>query len=286
MTITGTTRVAAVWGCPVTHSASPVMHNAAFHATGFDGVYIACAVHPDQVREAVAGVRALNLLGVNVTVPLKELVLPLLDAVSERATAIGAVNTIVNRDGTLWGDSTDGPGFLAALESAGVPADAQARFVVLGAGGSARAVVYALAERGATVVVANRNRERAEALSREFAHLPGSITVVDLSQSALASPLRDGFTALVNTTSVGMYPHPDAMPPVPVDALSPETFVADLIYKPFETQLLAAARQRGCRTQNGVEMLVWQGAIAFEYWTQRNAPIEAMRQAVLQTLES
>lgn len=279
--ISGTTRVAAVWGFPVKHSASPAMHNAAFAATGFDGVYVACEVAPERVREAVAGIRALNLIGVNVTVPLKELVLPLLDDVSERAKAIGAVNTIVNRDGILWGDSTDGPGFLAAIGSAGIVADANSRFVVLGAGGSARAVVYALAERGASVVVANRNQERAITLAQEFAHLPGTISVIALDEAAIGSTLADGATALVNTTSVGMSPRSDEMPSVPINTLSPDTFVTDLIYKPFETRLLSGARQCGCRTQNGVEMLVRQGAVSFEYWTGISAPIDVMREAVL-----
>lgn len=279
-TISGTTRVAAVWGYPVKHSASPAMHNAAFAATGFDGVYVACEVAPERVREAVAGIRALDLMGVNVTVPLKELVLPLLDGISDRAKAIGAVNTIVNRDGTLWGDSTDGPGFLAAIDGAGIVADADSRFVVLGAGGSARAVVYALAEYGATVVIANRNPERAAALAREFAHLPGNISIIAYTEAGIGAALSDGATALVNTTSVGMSPNGDETPPVPVDALSPDTFVADLIYKPFETRLLSAARVRGCRTQNGVEMLVRQGAVAFEHWTCIPAPVDVMRGAV------
>ncbi|MBC8135130.1 MAG: shikimate dehydrogenase [Fibrella sp.] len=279
--MSGTTRVAAVWGYPVKHSASPVMHNAAFAATGFDGVYVACEVAPERIREAVAGIRALNLLGVNVTVPLKELVLPLLDAVSERAKAIRAVNTIVNRDGTLWGDSTDGPGFLAAIDSAGIRADTGSRFVVLGAGGSARAVVYALAERGASVVIANRSRERATMLAQEFAHLSGNITVIALTEDEIGNTLGDGATALINTTSVGMSPHSEEMPPIPIDALSPDTFVIDLIYKPFETRFLSAAQKRGCRTQNGVEMLVQQGAVAFEHWTGVHAPVNVMREAVV-----
>ncbi|MBC8141304.1 MAG: shikimate dehydrogenase [Armatimonadetes bacterium] len=278
--ISGKTRVAAVWGYPVAHSASPAMHNAAFAAIGFDAVYVALSVAPENIAGAVAGVRAFDLLGVNVTVPLKELVMPHLDSVSETARAIGAVNTIVNRNGELWGDSTDGAGFLAAIESTGVAVNTESRFVVLGAGGSARAVVYALAERGANVVIANRNADRAQTLANDFAHLPGQITRTDYDEAGIGAALAGGATALINTTSVGMQPNADAIPPVPIAALSSETFVADLIYKPRETLLLVAARERGCQTQNGAEMLVRQGAIAFEYWTGTPAPLDIMRQAI------
>ncbi len=283
--ITARTRVAAVWGYPVTHSASPAMHNAAFEATGFDAVYVACAVAPERIAEAISGIRALNLLGVNVTVPLKEAVVPLLDAVSETARVIGAVNTIVNRDGVLWGDSTDGAGFLAALESESVVVNPDARFVVLGAGGSARAVVYALAERGAAVIVANRNWYRAHQLAKDFAHLPGRVAPAELGrEDTIGRALAAGATALINATSVGMSPDDAGMPPVPIDALSPNTLVVDLIYRPAETRLLAAARGRGCRTQNGVEMLVRQGATAFTHWTGLAAPISVMRDAVLKAI--
>ena len=277
--ITGTTRVAAVWGYPVAHSASPAMHNAAFAAIGYDAVYIACKVAPERIGDAVSAVRALDFLGANVTVPLKELVIPHLDTVSDAAKAIGAVNTIVNRNGELWGDSTDGAGFLAALNYAGVVINADSRVVVLGAGGSARAVVYALLERGTHVVVANRNYNRARVMLRDFMHLPGSITITTFDEKGIGIALTNGATALVNTTSVGMSPNDAEMPPVPLAALSPETFVSDLIYKPRETKLLAAAIGRGCRTQNGAEMLVRQGAVAFEHWTGVVAPVDVMREA-------
>ena len=296
MSISGTTRVAAVWGYPVAHSASPAMHNAAFAATGFDGVYVASAVAPERIGDAVAGLRAFDMLGANVTVPLKECALPHLDKISDAARAIGAVNTIVNKNGELWGDSTDGAGFLAALEHAGAGVTAGSRFVVLGAGGSARAVVYALLGRGASVVIANRNRERATALAADFAHLPGRIAVTDWEETAIGAALTAGATVLVNTTSVGMVsgvtpPRVAPLPsqarekegdllPVPLDALVPGLFVADLVYKPRETVLLAAARERGCRTQNGLEMLIRQGAVSFEYWTGIAAPVDVMRAAI------
>ncbi len=279
--IRGTTRVVGVLGWPVGHSASPPMHNAAFGALGLPFVYVAFPVAPDDVGAALAGVRALGLAGVNVTVPHKEHVAPHLDAVSERAQAIGSVNTIVNDDGRLIGDSTDGPGFLAALAQIGAGDLRGRKVVVLGAGGSARAVVYALAaDASANVIVANRNEARADALAREFAYLDGRIAAAPLTTEGLRDALKDA-AVLVNTTSVGMHPHEDAMPPVPPDALGPHLLVSDLIYNPAETRLIALAKERGCRAvQNGVEMLVQQGALAFEQWTGVFPPTDVMRAAV------
>ncbi len=278
MPVRGTTRVVGVLGYPVRHSASPPMHNAAFAHLGMDWVYVPFEVAPADVGAALAGVRALGLAGVNVTVPLKEQIAPHLDEISERARVIGSVNTVVSASGRLVGDSTDGPGFLNALAQEGVDA-AGRKVVVLGAGGSARAVVYALAEAGAQVVVANRSAGRARALAEQWAFL-GRIEPVPWEEEALRAALG-GASVLVNTTSVGMHPHEDEMPPVPADALSPDLFVSDLIYNPPQTRLLALAGQRGCRVQNGVEMLVQQGAIAFRLWTGvERPPWNVMRDAV------
>jgi shikimate dehydrogenase len=285
----GTTTVAGVWGWPVKHSASPAMHNAAYEKLGLDWVYVPFSVNPEpeNVERAVAGVRAFGLAGINVTVPLKELVIPHLDFLTPRAEAIGAVNTLFwdgDKGDKLGGDSTDGPGFLAALEIGGMVVDNNTRAIVLGAGGSARAVVYALAERGATVTIANRTPEKSRALQERFASVSRKITVVDLSEEGLQAPLKDA-QLLVNTTSIGMSPNVDAMPPVPRESLTPSLFVSDLIYNPAETKLLATAREAGCLTQNGIEMLVQQGAIALTHWTGQPAPLATMRQAVLDYLK-
>ena len=279
--VTGATRVVGVLGWPVAHSASPAMHNAAFAALGLPFVYVPFAVAPGDVEAALAGVRALGLAGVNVTVPHKENIASHLDTVSDRARAIGSVNTIVNDDGRLVGDSTDGPGFLAALAHAGAGDLRGQTIVVLGAGGSARAVVYALAaDAGANVVVANRNEERAHALARAFALPNGRIVAVPLTEANLRDALA-GAAVLVNTTSVGMHPNENEMPSVPEDVLGPHLLVSDLVYNPAETRLLALARARGCRAvQNGVEMLVQQGALAFQQWTGLFPPTDVMRVAV------
>lgn len=279
--ITGTTRIVGVFGYPVKHSASPAMHNAAFAALGLNWVYVPFEVAPERIGEAVAGVRAMNLAGVNVTVPLKELIPSHLDELTERAAALGAVNTIIHREGRLIGDSTDGPGFLEAVAYAGVKVSAGTRVVVLGAGGSARAVVRALVYAGASVIVANRNVERAKILSAEVAE--DKAIVIPLTEDAVGEAVS-GATILVNTTSVGLYPKVDEMPPVPPDALHSRLFVSDLIYNPAETRLLALARERGCQTQNGIEMLVRQGAISFTHWTGLSPDTDVMRAAVVKML--
>ncbi len=275
-----------VLGYPVRHSASPPMHNAAFAHLGLDWAYAPFTVAPDDIEAALAGVRALGMAGVNVTVPLKELVTPHLDDVTETARVLGSVNTVVNQNGRLYGHSTDGEGFLQALATRGVPDVAGKRIVVLGAGGSARAVVYALARAGAHIVIANRTVERARELAARFAPF-GNIEVAAWTPDDLRDALQ-GAAVLVNTTSVGMHGtgnDASATPPVPPDALAPPLLVTDLIYNPPQTPLLALAHTRACPTQNGVEMLVQQGALAFSLWTGVAAPpINVMRQAVLDAL--
>lgn len=273
--IRATTKVCAVWGWPVAHSASPTMHNAAFEAQNLDFIYVPFAVAPENLTEAVSGARALGLVGVNVTVPHKERVPELLDQLTDRAARLGAVNTLFWDGNKLCGDSTDGPGFLAALHSAGVAVTSETKAVVLGAGGSARAVVDALVQAGAQVHVANRTLARAVELAERF----GAHGVLPLEETALRRALGDA-TLLVNTTSMGMHPKSAEMPPVAADTLHPGLFVSDLIYNPAQTRLLALAHQRGCATQNGIEMLVQQGALSFARWTGQPAPTEIMRSAV------
>ena len=255
------------------------MHNAAFAELGMDIVYVPFAVAPERLQEAVAGMRALGILGVNVTVPLKEQVPPFLDRLTDRAARLGSVNTLFWKGELLWGDSTDGPGIVSALAAESVVVNSDTIALVLGAGGSARAVVDALVQAGAHVSVANRTLEKAE----ELAHRFGAEVAVPLEESALRQSLQRA-NLLINTTSLGMHPHETDEPPVPLDALHAGIFVSDLIYNPVETRLLARARDAGCRTQNGIEMLVQQGAVAQQYWTGKPAPIDIMRKAVQHAL--
>jgi shikimate dehydrogenase len=281
MRIDGHTKLAFVLGYPVAHSLSPAMHRAAFAATGINAAYLPWAVAPDRLAEAVQGLRAMeNLLGANVTVPHKEAILPRLDGVTPEAEALGAVNTVLPRDGKLVGDNTDGTGFLAALrEDLGCEA-ADLTAVVLGAGGAARAVAMSLAQAGAQrIVLANRGVDRAR-------HLAMWVAARSPACEVTAQALHPGWQVsqvpeirlVVNTTSVGLH----ASDPLLFDyaSLSAQTMVCDLIYNPPETALLRWARSRGCRVANGIGMLVHQGALAFERWTGKPAPVHAMREAV------
>lgn len=261
-----TRRLAAVLGWPVAHSRSPALHGAAYRATGIDAVYVALAVAPGAVAAALAGVRALGFLGVNVTVPHKEEALRLCDEVEPLAAAIGAVNTVVVSEGRLVGANTDVHGFARALEEAGgAPAGAA---VVLGAGGSARAVVAALAGREVRLVA----REPARAVGLGGAIFPWTV-------AGLFAAL-EGATLVVDTTPTGLSAEGESgLPaPIPLERLAAEAVVASLIYH-REPALLARARACGLRTFDGAAMLIHQAARAFVLMTGVAAPIDAMRAA-------
>lgn len=283
--LTGTTRVTGVFGYPVHHSQSPAMHNTAFQDLGLDFVYVPFSVHPDDLEGAVRGVRALGIVGVNLTIPHKERVIEFLDWVSEDAKRIQSVNTIHNCDGVLKGYSTDGPGFIRALEASGKsPVGSNA--VVVGAGGSARATVYALATVGADVTILNRTFDRALEVAEHLNSVLGEGTVKPM---ALDDPDACRFVRkadlLVNCTPVGMHPHPDAQP-IPSEWLHAGLFVFDQIYNPLETKLLRAARAVGAQWANGVKMLVFQGALSFDIWTGQTPPVQAMEATVLRGLQT
>ncbi len=255
------------------------MHNAALRSLGLPHSYRAVAVPPEELAAAVLELRSGGVLGANVTVPHKEAVMPLLDELTEAASSIGAVNTIVRRSGRLVGDNTDAHGFEAALRGAGfaLPGDRSVSAVVLGAGGSARAVVHALAPH-ARITLVNRTVARAEQLAADFAET-ADVRVAADADVAFAVRSCD---LLVNTTSVGMSvggvdPHTS---PLEATELPVSAFVQDLVYSPRETRLLRLARERGLRGANGLEMLVLQGARAFELWTTASAPLEVMRAAI------
>lgn len=283
--VCGTTKVVGVFGYPVEHSLSPAMHNAAFAALHLPFVYLPFAVAPQALGTAVGSLAALGIVGVNLTIPHKESVLPFLDEITEEARDVGAVNTVHCVEGRLLGDNTDGYGFYAPLREQGV-ALAGKQAVVLGAGGAARSVVFRLAREGAQVVLINRTRERALRLAQavEAAGLGAVQTLPcdampEIAQAILHAEL------LVQTTRVGMHPHPDQLPTIPLEALHSDLLVYDLVYNPVQTSLLQEAHRRGCRTLTGVKMLVYQGAAALQRWTGAQPPITVMEQAVLESLK-
>lgn len=279
--ITASTTLVGLIGWPISHSISPVMHNAAFAELRMNWRYVPLPVRPERVGEAVAGVRALGLRGVNVTVPHKQAVMPYLDRWSPAAAAIGAVNTIiVGEDGELLGDNTDAPGFVMDLRANGVDPAGQ-RVLVLGAGGSARAVVYGLAEAGCvSITLLNRTVPKAESLlasMQEF--FPDVAMEARPFPDSVASSAGDA-TLIVNCTSLGMSPALDGLPWDEDVEFQPGQTVYDLVYNPAVTRLLQLASVDGATVVGGLGMLIYQGAIAFARWTGEEAPVEVMRRAV------
>ncbi|CAI8016777.1 Shikimate dehydrogenase (NADP(+)) [Geodia barretti] len=265
-------------GHPIGHSISPVFQQAALDAIGFDGTYQPWDVAPDEVGEFVAGLRAPGTLGINVTVPHKEAVIPFLDEVDDWASTAGAVNTIVNRDGRLTGYNTDGIGFLRALRE-GADFEPRGRDVlVLGAGGSARGVVYALARVGvAQMFIANRTLERAEGLAALSVDSGAAAEALSLSDAPGAA--RE-VALIVNCTSMGMVHGPDEDgTPLSAADIPSNALVNDLVYNPLETPLLREAAKSGAATLGGIQMLVYQGAASFEMWTEQDAPVAVMLEA-------
>ena len=276
----GQTRVVGVIGWPVAHSLSPPMQNAALEEMGLNWVYVPFAVRPEWVAEALAAVRALGLVGINVTVPHKETVAQLVDQLEGSARVLGSVNTVCNREGTLVGLSTDGEGFLRALQEAGGSVSGK-RVVLYGAGGAGRAVAYAVANHGAAQLwIVNRTLQRAESLAALVREQCGiRVSALQLGTEEAQRVTRQA-EVVINSTSQGMHPHEDEPPIVAEEWLSEEQWVCDLVYNPRETALLQAARRRNARTLDGTGMLVHQGALALESWTGREVPIATMRKAL------
>jgi shikimate dehydrogenase len=279
LVVRGTTRLLGLLGDPVGHSLSPAMHNAALSTIGCDAVYLALPVKPENLEAAIDGLRAVNFLGANVTLPHKATVAALFRArgyeLSPLARALGVVNTIVHReDGTLYGDTTDAAGFIAAFEDAHGSFDGRA-VAILGNGGSARTIATGLPMMRAVtrITVVARNLAKAEALVTEvraaLRHPAHQAVAPDVAVTAVSFADYPAFAGrhdvVVNTTSVGMHPDVEATP-LPAEALTPGQIVYDIIYNPLETRLLREARTRGCDVLNGLGMLVHQGKVAFELW--------------------
>ena len=256
------------------------MHNAAFADLGMNWAYVPLPVLPEQVETAVRSLLSLGFRGVNVTVPHKQAVMPFLDEIEAGAKAIGAVNTIVvEEDGRLTGCNTDWSGFLADLEALAVPVRGR-DCLVLGAGGSARAVVYALVQAGGRVQVLARRPSQAEQLAADLRpYSETDLTAYPLTAlpsliPSLPHPL------IVNATPLGMTPHEENSPWPENCPFSPDTFVYDLVYNPRQTRLMQQAQAGGCHTANGLGMLVQQGALAFKLWTGAEPSLAVMQAAL------
>ena len=283
--ISGKTIICGIIGDPIEHTMSPAMHNAAFKTLGLDYVYVPFTVKSLELKKAIEGIRGMNLRGVNVTIPHKVAVMQFLDRIDPLVEKIGAVNTIVNDGGILSGYNTDATGFLQTLHDKEIePRDK--KVLLLGAGGAARAIGNILAEENAHVTILNRRQELswAEDLANRInLHYRADVSAGELTPENLKRAL-DGVDILINATSLGMSPDDDQTP-VPADLLDASLTVFDVVYNPLQTRLLREAKTAGARTISGLEMLVWQGAIAFEKWTGIKAPIEVMHQSVLGLLQ-
>jgi len=282
--LNGKTLVCGVMGDPVGHSVSPAMHNAAFRALGLNFVYVPFNVNTEGLARAMEGFRALNIAGMNVTIPHKMAVIPLLDEIDPLARRIGAVNVIHNKNGKLVGSNTDAEGFLRLLKERGMDTRAQ-QVAVLGAGGASRAICFALASLGWEITILNRTIDRAAGCATEIGGYAGrSLEALEMNPSNLALVLA-GADLVVNATSIGMAPDVDKSP-VSHELLESRHTVVDIVYNPVKTRLLKNAEKAGAATVGGLDMLTWQGALSFELWTGCKAPFDVMRKAAARAVRN
>ena len=281
MKIDGYTRLAAVVANPIKHSISPFIHNSAFEATNTNGVYLAWEVDATELAETVANIRRYQMYGINLSMPYKEQVIPYLDQLSEEACLIGAVNTVVNREGTLIGYNTDGKGFFKSLPSFKISGE---KMVLLGAGGAAKAILAQAILDGVSqisVFVRSSSMEKTRPYLEKIQNATGFR--VDLFALEDIQELQDSITQadlLVNATSVGM---DGSSQPIPTSIVLPEKLlVADVIYQPFETPFLKWARNQGNQSINGLGMLLYQAAEAFELWTGKEMPTDQIWESLKQ----
>ncbi|WP_029521440.1 shikimate dehydrogenase [Persephonella sp. IF05-L8] len=277
--VNGETQVYGIIGYPVKHSKSPQFQTAAFQTLGINAIYLPFQVRPEDLQKAIEGIKALSIKGINVTVPHKEEVIKYLDEISEEVEYIGACNTVKNIDGYLQGFNTDAYGFIEGLKEL-TPDFANKKFLVIGAGGASRAVIYGLIKSGVQkIILANRTVKKAEEIVSDFKKLNRFIEeIIDIiSLSHIENYLKD-VDIIVNTTSIGL--KEDDPPLFDYSKIEKRHIIVDIIYK--KTKLLQAAEEKGCLYQDGLPMLLYQGAKAFEIWTGQKAPVEEMRRVLLQ----
>jgi shikimate dehydrogenase len=269
----------AVIGEPIAHSMSPQMHNDLFQYYNLDAHYQPLLVKKENLRDAVVGLKAIGVSGFNVTIPHKTDIIPFLDEVDPLALKIGAVNTVVNQDGKFIGYNTDGLGFMAGLSSLVEDVSVQ-KVLMIGAGGAAKAIYYTLAKNGIqTLNICNRTVQKAIDLIYDCPFKPNSKA---LSIEEAENQLQQ-YDIIIQTTNIGMSPLLNQLP-LSLDGLKKRSIVCDIIYNPLETQLLKVAKEKEAVIQNGIEMFVHQGAIAFQYWTGIMPDVIRMKENVLNQL--
>nr|MDO8084881.1 shikimate dehydrogenase [Candidatus Sigynarchaeum springense] len=283
--VSGKTRTLCVIGDPIEHTMSPAMQNAAIKALGLDLVYVAYHVKPDMLKQAFDGFRALGIAGINVTIPHKIAAIQWLDEVDPVAKAIGAINTVKNDGGKLLGRNTDADGAARAMRAANIELKGS-KAALLGAGGAARAVGFALAREGASVKIVYRREDASMAsdLAQDIKVVfpSASIETTLMDKAGIEKACRDS-TILVNATPIGMHPRSDQTL-VDRNLLHDQLCVFDVVYNPLETRLVKDAKAAGCKVILGIDMLVYQGALALEWWTGKEAPVDVMRRAAIEKL--
>ncbi len=286
MSIDGQTQLVGVVGWPVAHSLSPAMHNAAFTYAGLNWRYVPLPVRSGDLATAIKGLSSLGFRGVNITVPHKVDVIPLLDSLTEAVSIVGAVNTIrIDRNtGHLEGLNTDMTGFLADIAANNVRINKVSRVLILGAGGASRAAAAGLVRSGAHVIICNRTLSKAQAIVKFMQSSWAHPNIESASMDDLPH-ITKGVTLIVNATPVGMWPDVDSTP-WPEGVLFPAgATLYESVYRPLKTRLMRDAEQAGLRTVGGIGMLVYQGAAAFEVWTGRKAPVDVMKMICQQELK-
>jgi len=276
------TNILCVIGHPIEHSMSPVMHNAALNDLSLDYIYLAFDIPPNDLEKAILGFKKSNMKGINVTIPHKEAIIHYLDELDPLSKQIGAVNTIKNEGGVLLGRNTDALGAKQALLDGGFKIEGK-KALILGAGGAARAISFALSEKMDEIFISNRTEERAIKLAKELQDKTKiKATGKDMSEKTLRS-LAYSVDILINTTPIGMYPKID-ISPISKDLLNENLFIFDIIYNPLQTRLLKDAKKIGSKTLNGLDMFVNQGALAFEWWTGKKPNVKLMKEIIIEEL--
>ncbi len=282
--IDGSTKVLGIFGDPIEHVMSPKMQNAILQDLGLNYVYVPFHVVDSNLKGAVQAIKALNIQGINVTIPHKVSIIPYLDEIEDTAQKIGSINTIKNENGRLIGRNTDGEGCLQAIEESGFDIRGK-KAIILGAGGAAKAIAFYLAQKLDALTILNRSQENLNLLVNQLkTHVSIPITGLLFKENKqVKASFRDA-DLLINTTPIGMSPNIHASP-ITEDLLHSDLFVNDIVYNPITTQLLQHAEQIGCQTLSGVDMLVNQGAIGFKWWTGKTPNKKLMKKIVMQHLQ-
>ncbi|MBU8910976.1 MAG: shikimate dehydrogenase [Desulfobacterales bacterium] len=266
--IDSNTQLYCIFGNPVRHSKSPAIHNACFQHHHINAVYLAFGV--DEISKGITAMRSLNIKGASVTIPFKQSIMNYLDRIDKDALNIGAVNTIVNKDGKLLGYNTDFKAAITPLKPIGIK---DKRVCIIGAGGAAQAVAYGIHKEKGKIVMINRNKERGESLSLKYKADFIPMDEIDKMDDINAD-------IIINTTSIGMHPNIDNLA-FPSNHMNSQMVVMDIVYNPLRTKLLSEAQKRGCKTIDGLSMFLYQGAAQFKLWTGISPDMELMRQAVI-----